>query len=80
MTEKEVRQKLIDIIKEQAKLEEAEFIEANSFENLIDSLTLLEIVYEIEEGFDLEIDDEQIPELRSFDEVVTLVSKMTQTR
>ncbi len=75
-----VRQTLIDIIKEQAKLEEAEFISANSFENLIDSLTLLEIVYEIEENFDLEIDDEQIPELRSFDEVVTLVSKMVQEK
>ena len=53
MTEQEVRQRLIEIIKEQAKLEEEEFINAHSFENVIDSLTLLEIVCEIEDSFDL---------------------------
>jgi acyl carrier protein len=78
MSEQEVRQKLIEIIKEQAKLEEDEFINARSFEKIIDSLTLLEIVCEIEDDFDLEIDDEQISQLRSFDEVVTQVNQMVQ--
>ena len=48
--------------------------------NLIDSPTLLEIVCEIEDNFDLEIDDEQTPELRSFGEDVTNVNEMVQTR
>jgi len=57
-------------------LEEPEFINAQSFEGLIDSLTLLEIVCQIEDEFDLEIDDDQIPEIKSFDEVVKVVTQM----
>jgi len=78
MTEQDVRQKLIKIITEEARLEEAEFINAQSFEGLIDSLTLLEIVCQIEDDFELEIDDEQIPDINSFDEVVNLVKTMVQ--
>ncbi len=76
MTEQDVRSSLVKIIKEYAGLEETEFTKAESFEGLIDSLTLLEIVCQVEEEFDLEIDDDQIPEMKSFDEVVNVVTQM----
>ena len=80
MAEQEIRSALVKIIEEQTKMEEAEFIQLDSFEGIIDSLTLLEIVCEIEDNFELEIDDEHIPEFRSFDEVVNLVSKIVQDK
>ncbi|MCB0194968.1 MAG: acyl carrier protein [Anaerolineae bacterium] len=78
IVKQEVRSALVKIIQEQTKMEEAEFTHLESFEGIIDSLTLLEIVCEIEDNFDLEIDDEQIPQFRSFDDVVQLVSTMVQ--
>ncbi len=80
MTEEDIRTILITTIKEDAKLAEDEFVKAQTFEDLIDSLTLLEIVADIEEKFDLEIDDEQIPEIKSFDEVVKLVAQMLDAK
>ncbi len=72
----DVRLTLINIIKEQAILEEDEFVNAISFKDIMDSLTLLEIVCQIEEEFDIEIDDKQIPEIKSFDEAVKVVTQM----
>ncbi len=76
MTQQDVRLTLINIIKAQAGLEEAEFVNAESFEDIIDSLTMLEIVCQIEEAFDIEIEDEQIPAITSFNEAVNFVTQL----
>ncbi len=76
MTEQEIRTRLSQIFKEEAALEEDQFLAGQSLTNLVDSLTLLEIVCQIEETFDLEIEDEQIPDLKTFDDVVAGVVQL----
>ncbi len=76
MTEQEIRTKLSQIFKKETALEEDEFLAGQSLTNLVDSLTLLDIVCQIEETFNLEIEDEQIPDLKTFDDVVAGVVQL----
>ncbi len=76
MTDQEIRTKLIEIIKEEARLDEEAFTQGQPLAGLIESLTLLEIICRIEEEFDLEIEDEQIPDLKTFDDVVNGVNQL----
>ncbi len=76
MTEQEIRASLTQIFKKETALEEDEFLEGQSLTNLVDSLTLLDIICQIEETFDLEIEDEQIPDLKTFDDVVAGVVQL----
>jgi acyl carrier protein len=76
MTDQEIRAKLIEIITKEAKLDEADFLQGQSLAGLIDSLTLLEIVCQVEDEFGLEIEDEQIPDLKTFDDVVKGVTQL----
>jgi acyl carrier protein len=70
MTEQEIRAKLTEIFKEETKLNEDDFLQGQPLSGLVDSLTLLEIVCQVEDEFGLEIEDEQIPDLKTFDDVV----------
>jgi acyl carrier protein len=76
MTEQEIRAKLTKIFKEETKLNEDDFLQGQPLANLVDSLTLLEIVCQVEDEFGLEIEDEQIPDLKTFDDVVDGVMKL----
>ena len=76
MTEQEIRTKLVEIFTEEAKLNQDEFLQGQPLASLIDSLTLLEIVCQIEDTFGLEIEDEQIPELKTFDDVVEGITRL----
>jgi acyl carrier protein len=76
MTEQEIRAKLIEIFKEAARLDERAFLQGQPLAGLIDSLTLLEIVCQVEDEFGLEIEDEQIPDLKTFDDVVAGVMQL----
>jgi acyl carrier protein len=76
MTQQEIRTKLIEIMKEEARLDEAVFVEGQPLAGLVESLTLLEIICRIEDEFGLEIEDERIPELKTFDDVVNGVSQL----
>jgi acyl carrier protein len=70
MTEQEIRTKLTEIFKKEAKLDGDDFLQGQPLAGLVDSLTLLEIVCQVEDEFGLEIEDEQIPDLKTFDDVV----------
>ncbi|MBN1995566.1 MAG: acyl carrier protein [Anaerolineae bacterium] len=76
MTEQEIRTKLVEIFEEEAKLDRDELLQGQPLANLIDSLTLLEIVCQIEDTFELEIEDEQIPELKTFADVVEGITRL----
>ena len=70
MTEQEIRAKLTEIFKAEVKLNEDDFLQGQPLAGLVDSLTLLEIICQVEDEFGLEIEDEQIPDLKTFDDVV----------
>ena len=76
MTSQEIHTKLVEIFKEEAKLDEADFGEGQPLTGLVESLTLLEIICRIEDEFGLEISDDQIPNLKTFDDVVSGVNQL----
>jgi acyl carrier protein len=76
MTDAEIRGKLIDIIKEEAKVSEEAFTQGQPLSSLVDSLTLLEIICRVEDDFGLEIEDDQIPQLKTFEDVVDGVAHL----
>jgi acyl carrier protein len=76
MTKQKIRDILIQIFKEETKLEEGAFLNRQELEDFVDSLTLLEIVFKIENKFNIEVDDEKIPEMKDFEDVVTGVEQL----
>ena len=70
----DIRTRLIEIIGEEADLSAEEVIALQSFEDAIDSLTLLVIIADIEREIGVKIPDEQISRLRTLDDAVVLVS------
>lgn len=76
MTKQDIRATLIQIFKEETKLEEEAFLNRQALEDFVDSLTLLEIVFKIENKFNIEVDDEKIPDMKNFEDVVTGVEQL----
>ena len=80
MQNQDVRATVIRIIQEEAMLEEAEIIQLETFENVIDSLTLLDVVCGIEEVFDIKIPDDQIEALNGLDAAVNFVAQQVAAK
>ncbi|MEM7132524.1 MAG: acyl carrier protein [Chloroflexota bacterium] len=72
----DIRSRLTTIIAEEAELKEDEVSTLQSFEDAIDSLTLLVIVADIEREIGVKVPDEQISQLSTLDEAVMLVTKL----
>lgn len=74
----EVRENLIKIFKEVSLCEEEEFIDNQPLEDVLDSLSFIEIYNEIDDQYEIEAELEEVVQLKTFDEVVELVySKLT---
>ena len=76
----EIKARLREIIKEQLEVDEVEYDE-NNLDNLteleIDSLSFVEIIFEIEDKFDVKSDggfsDEQLKEIKTTDDIADLI-------
>ncbi len=81
-TVQEIKQNIIAIVAEYTDVSPEEFDEVTSFDELgIDSLSLVEIVFDIEEAFDIKIpQDNELSEnnidLSSFNDLVALVTQL----
>lgn len=70
-----VYEKVVEIIKNQFDIDEVK-PETNLNENLgSDSIGLLELVMEIEEEFDLEIDDTQLGDIKTVQDIVDSIEE-----
>ncbi len=76
MTDSTTRQTLIDVIKAETLLEPHEFTAGQPLSEIIDSLTMLEIVFQIEEQFDIHVADDQLETLQTFEDVVNGVETL----
>lgn len=79
MSDQTIESRLIDVISDQLGVDEAEVTPtANFFADLgADSLDSVELVMAVEEEFDIEIDDEIGDSLKTLQDVVDLVTKLT---
>ena len=69
----DIRENLIKIFKEVSLAEEEEFIDNQPLEDVLDSLSFIEIYNEIDDQYALEVELEEVIRLKNFDEVVDLV-------
>ncbi len=76
MTFTEIRTQLIQIFQEETLLPEQEFLAGQKLATLIDSLTILEVIYRIEEQYDLEIDLTHLQQFNTFAAIEAHVAEL----
>jgi len=83
LSEEQIRQQLLEIISNLGKISK-ETIEKSNKENFsqlgLDSFTLVEIVFSIENTFDIDIPQDSLTSLRTFDDVLRLVTDLVKKR
>jgi len=74
----DVTQKMIDIIVEQLNVEKDKVVPAASFVDDLgaDSLDLVELIMAMEEGFDIEIPDEDAEKISTVQDAINYVEKL----
>lgn len=76
MNTQEIRTKIIDIIAEEAMLEPGEVGELNSFNDVIDSLSFIVIVTNIEAAMGVSIPKDQLRKLTTLEITVDLITEL----
>jgi len=74
-----LKDKVISIVSKAAKLDAA-VLSQNSSEQLWDSLTHLEIVFLLEEAFDVQLDTADIAYMRSIDAIMEVLSRILSNK
>ncbi len=70
MQKNEIRQALVPIFQRYTACTEQELLAGGPLEHLVDSMTFLEIVFDIEERFGITIQDDEMKEIRTVEDVV----------
>ena len=75
-----VQDKVIELFAEQLGRQPEQIApDADLVEDLgVDSLDMAELVMAIEEEFDIKIEDEEAPQFKTIDQVVSFIEKMVQ--
>lgn len=70
-----IRDKIIEMVKEELMINDLD-LNANLLDDYdIDSIGLIEFIMNLEEEFDIQIEDEEIQELKSTEDVIKLVEE-----
>lgn len=70
-----IRDKIIEMVKEELMVNDLD-LNANLLDDYdIDSIGLIEFIMNLEEEFDIQIEDEEIQELKSTEDVIKLVEE-----
>lgn len=72
-------EKIVNIIREQLNLDDVEITEDTSFKDDlgVDSLDLLELVMAFEEEYDIELNPEELEDIKTVGDVMEYVKKYT---
>jgi len=70
MDRNEIRAKLVPIFQRYTESEEAALLAGGPLEDMVDSMTFLEIMFDVEDKFGISIGNEDMKEIRTFDDVV----------
>jgi acyl carrier protein len=80
MKREEVSQKIKDMIKDQLSLGTKEVQEDDTLESLgADSLDRVELVMNLEEHFNVEIDDEKVDEIKTVGQLIEYIHQLKTT-
>lgn len=70
MSEQDIRPDLIEIFRKYAECDADALLSDQKLEELVDSMSFLEIIFDIEEKFGISVSDDDVKELKTFSDVV----------
>lgn len=76
MTANDIRPELIEIFGKYSDCDREALLSGQPLEDLVDSMSFLEIIFDIEENFGISVADEDVKDLNTFDDVVNGVQEL----
>ena len=76
MDHQAIREKLYEIFAEYSKAVREDLISGQPLGDLVDSIEIAEILFAVEDAFDIEIDDDAAGKIQTFDDVVTAIQQV----
>ncbi len=75
MTRPQITDEILQVIAQYSETPSAELLAAESLEELVDSMARIEIIFELEDKFDVEIDDDEVLNINTVDDIIDCVEK-----
>ena len=75
MNQDMIKEKLIVIFKEYTRVPDKALSDDSPLNQWVDSLTLIEVAFQIEEAFEIEIPDEEVKKIKCFTDIVEAINR-----
>lgn len=75
MTREQITDEILRVMSRYSEHPGAELLAASSLEELIDSMARIEIIFEIEDKYDVEIGDDEVLGIRTVADIVSCVER-----
>lgn len=75
MTREKITAEILQVIAQYSEVPGEELLAAESLEELVDSMARIEIIFELEDKYDVEIDDEEALAIKTVDDIIECVER-----
>lgn len=75
MTRPQITAEILQVIAQYSETPSAELLAAESLEELVDSMARIEIIFELEDKFDVEIEDDEVLNINTVDDIIDCVER-----
>ena len=75
MTRPQITDEILQVIAQYSETPSAELLAAESLEELVDSMARIEIIFELEDKFDVEIEDDEVLNINTVDDIIDCVER-----
>lgn len=75
MTREQIIEDVLDVFSKYTEVSRDDLVSAESLEELVDSMSRIEIMFEIEDRYSVQLSDEEVLGIRNFGDVVDCVGK-----
>lgn len=75
MTRQQITEEVLQVIARFSETPPQELLAAESLEELVDSMARIEIIFELEDRYNVEISDEEVLGINTVDDIVACVAR-----
>ena len=75
MTRPQITDEILQVIAQYSETPSAELLAAESLEELVDSMARIEIIFELEDKYDVEIEDDEVLNINTVDDIIDCVER-----
>jgi acyl carrier protein len=75
MTRDQIVEEVLDVFSKYTEVSRDKLVSAESLEELVDSMSRIEIMFEIEDRYSVQLSDEEVLGIRNFADVVDCVGR-----